>query len=328
MKWFVRMAWGLCAILCHADTAYVDFENGLIHPSELGGMLCERVEKYENTEMGYSVFYRKGEAFEAEVSVFNLGRDTIESGHLADGVQVMHQSVSQRLERHEEKGLLQKVKKRGETVTPPKGPIRFSNKVYQLYEPRAAEAKTNNVPRILSVYVTGARNNLVKVEFRFDVAGNKDARGMSERMLKQLIGILETEPNDEQLILAACAALVYDPAGSGGRAAAQRVVEKTQTMGDLEIYDAFFVWPQDYSKPENADLLTAAYFAGMLKVVIPQKLEHGGDQEAFVAMLKAYAAMRARDDIKPIPKLDEWVGAADKAALYKKLLVEFSYVHP
>ena len=60
----------------------------------------------------------------------------------------------------------------------------------------------------------------------------------------------------------------------GGLTAAQHLLAKTKTMGNLNVYTHLFVWPTGYySKPKNADLLIAGYFAGMLQVVVPKKLE-------------------------------------------------------
>ena len=101
-----------------------------------------------------------------------------------------------------------------------------------------------------------------------------------------------------------------------------------QTQGNLEVYDLLFAWPGGYRKPKNADLLMAAYFAGMLKVVVPENLESGGAEEAFHAMLSAYETMRAQDQIKSISKFDEWLKVEDLAARYKKALVDCDYLAP
>ena len=178
------------------------------------------------------------------------------------------------------------------------------------------------------MYVTGSHDNFIRVQFRFDVAKGKEARVASDQLVKQLVLMLIAEPSEDDLILAACDALVYNPGDYSGKAAAQRVFARAQTMGELNIYDALFVWPQDYSKPDNADLLISAYFAGTLKVVIPGKLESGGEFEAFCSMLEAYSAMRTRDQIVAIPQFEEWVKNPDKKVLYQKLLVELGYVAP
>ncbi len=325
MKW---MGVSLCLLGCAAawaDSAFVDFDRGLIHPAELGGMPCERVEKYNDPSLGYTVFYQRGDTFSAEVSVLTYGRDAIETGAKADGIEMVFEAVEMLQERAEESGIIGKVSKRGATVVPSKGDLRFASRVYQFNVPRVGELGTNSVPRIASVYVTGAKNAFVKIEFRFDVAEGRAARAMADQLVKQQISMLRAEPSPDELLLAACDAAVYNPADHGGRAAAQRVFARARSMGELNIYDALFVWPRNYGKPENADLLVAAYFAGMLQVVLPAKAEAGGEYEAFAAMLTAYEAMRARDDIDSIPRLDEWLKAPDRAALYQSLLVEFGY---
>ena len=151
---------------------------------------------------------------------------------------------------------------------------------------------------------------------------------MADQLVKQLVLLLIAKNSEDELMLAACDAVVNNPADYSGRSAAQRVFTKSQTFGELNVYDSLFVWPQNYSKPENADLLLAAYFAGMLKVVISENLTHGGEFEAFVSMVQAYENMRARDQIKVIPELEEWMKAPDKKVIYQKLLVDFGYVAP
>lgn len=328
MKWIGVLAGILVVQAAVADSAHVDFDLGLIFPQKLGGMPCDMLEKYNNEDLGYSLFYSLGEALSAEVSVLNMGRSEIPDGPSGDGVEMILQSVENLMSKKQEGGAISNFKKRGSLVVPKQSPLQFSNRVFQYSEVRVAGVTSNSVPRMNSVYVSGAKNNFIKVEFNFDVAKGKEARVMADQLVKQLVLLLIAENPEDDLILAACDAVIYNPGDYSGKAAAQRVFAKAQTMGDLNVYDAFFVWPQDYSKPENADLLMAAYFAGMLKVVIPRKLEHGGEFEAFAAMVQAYEAMRARDQIKAIPEFEEWVKAPDKKQLYQKLLVDFSYAAP
>jgi|GEM_PF-5330943 len=328
MKWLVLTASMLGLLSAAADCALVDFEKGLLFPQELGGMPCEQSEKYNNESFGYTVFYGLGDSFSAEVSILPLGRTDIGSGPSADGVDVVLDSVDAMLKRQDEQGEISGVRKRGSVIVPKDGKLQFVNAVYQFSEPRVEEGLTNAVPRIASVYATAAHENFVKVIFRFDFTENDKARAMAERLVQQLVEILTAQPSAEDLLLAACDAAVYNPSDYGGRVAAQAVFQKAQEMGELNVYDAFFVWPQGYSKPKNADLLLAAYFAGMLKTILPQGLESGGEFEAFTSMLTAYDAMRERDDIESIDRLDTWSKAEDKAALYQKLLIEFEYAAP
>lgn len=327
MKWIVVLA-GVLAMQAAADTAHVDFDLGLIFPQKLGGMACEKVEKYNNEDLGYSLFYARGTEFQAEVSVLTMGRPEVAEGHEADGVKMIFQSVEMLMQKEQDGGVIENLKKRGSLVVPKKSPLKFSNTVFQYSEFQATDGATNSVPRFNSVYVTGAHNNFIKVQFRFDMAEGKAARLMADQLVKQLVLMLIAKNSEDDLILAACDAVVNNPADFGGRSAAQRVFAKSQTFGELNVYDALFVWPQNYSKPENADLLMAAYFAGMLQVVIPGDLAHGGEFEAFATMVQAYENMRTRDQIKAIPELEEWMKSPDKKALYQKLLVDFGYVAP
>lgn len=308
-----------------ADSAFVDFDLGLIYPQTLAGMSCERVDNYDNKALGYSVFYRHGTGFTAEVSVYTLGHDSIGSGPTADGINLVFERIEADQKRLKDEGNLVSVQKRGSMVVPKKGAIQFANTVYKCAVLREVNDKIKPIPQIQSVYVTGSRKHFVCVQFRFDVAKNKEARSMADLLVRQMVSLLGAEASSEEQLLAACDAVVHNPADYSGMVAAQHVLSTAQLMAGLNVYSDFFVWAQDYRKPKNADLLTAAYFAGMLKVVLPEKLESGGEQEAFVSMLKAYDAMRRRDQIVAIAKLDEWSKAEDKAALYQEVLVEFGY---
>lgn len=318
--WSIVLFWTVGLTNVFADTAFIDFDLGLVFPQKLGGMMCDRVEKYDNGALGYTVFYGQGD-FSAEISVYNLGREAIADGHARDNVSVVFQSVEGLQKRDQEQGEISNVRKRGSVVVPQKGDIQFANTVYQYLVPRVADGLTNSIPRIQSVYVTGALNNFFKVQFHFDVDKNKQARAMADGMVGKLVSMMKAKPSAEELLLAACDATLYNPADYGGRTAAQYVFSKAQAMGNLNVYTHLFVWPDGYRKPKTADLLIAAYFAGMLKVVVPQQLEAGGEHEAFAAMLQAYSAMRERDDIESIPQLDEWVEAPDKRVLFDELLL-------
>lgn len=325
MKWIVVFA-GALAMQASAETAYVDFDLGMIFPQQLAGMACDSVEKYNNEDLGYSVFYSLGSEFQAEVSVLNMGRSEVDTGPAADGVDMIFRGMQMYLDKEQEGGAIEKLKKRGSLVVPRKSPLKFTNTVFQYSELQEQDGGTNSVARFNSVYVTGSHNHFIRVQYRFDMDKGKEARVMADQMVRQLVMLLIAKNSEDDLLLAACDAAVYNPADYGGSAAAQRVFAKSQSFGQLQVYDSFFVWPQDYSKPKNADLLTAAYFAGMLKVVIPQGLENGGAYEAFLSMMTSYENMRARDQIASIPQLEEWMKSADRQKLYHKLLVEFGYL--
>jgi hypothetical protein len=319
MKW-IGLVVCLAGLQAMADTAMVDLGLGLVFPQELGGMTCRKVEKYNNEDLGYSLFYTREGGFDAEVSVFTFGRESIPDSYQAADLDVVFKGVESWKERQAEGGVISNVRKRGGTEVPRSGEIRFANVVFQYSEAREEDGRTNSVPRILSVYATAAHNRFFKIQFNFDVAGNRDARAMSERLIEQMVKTIQAGQTEDELLLAACDALLNDPSGYGGRSAAQHIWARAQTMGDLNIYTHLFVWPDGYRKPKNADLLIAAYIAGMLKVVVPQKLDAGGEKEAFIAMLQAYGNMRARDDIEAIPEFDEWAKHPDKRALFDELL--------
>jgi hypothetical protein len=320
MKWMLVLL-GLMGIQgALADAAFVDFDLGLIYPQELGGMACLQVEKYENEALGYSIFFERGEPFSTEVSVYTLERKVIADGHSPSDVAVVFESVKSALDRELDDELITNFRKKGSAVVPKKGAIQFANTVYQYSEPREVEGVSSAVPRILSVYALAAHNNFFKIQFRFDVAEAKQARAMSEKLIMQLIQTIQAGHSDDELLLAGCEALIHNPADYAGRIAGQQVWGRAQTMGELNVYTHLFVWPDGYRKPKNADLLTAAYFAGMLQVVIPQNLAAGGEREGFIAMLKAYENMRSREDIDSIPQLDEWAKTPDKKALFEELL--------
>lgn len=306
-----------------ADTAFIDFNLGVVFPQKLAGMEYDRFVKYNEADFGYSLFYTRGESFSCEVSLLTMGRTEIPDGYQGDGVEMIFKSIDIEMERREKENEILNVKKRGGAVVPKKSPLQFSNKVFQYSEKRDGIAQP--VPRINSAYVTGKHNKFIKVQFHFDITENKAARVMADQLAKELVIALVTKKSEEDILLAACDAAINNPADYGGQLAAQHVFQKFQTMGNLNIYDALFVWPDGYSKPKNADFLTTAYFAGMLKVVVPQKLDQGGEFEAFEAMLQAYENMRSRDQIASISQLDEWCKAEDRKALYQKLLVELGY---
>jgi hypothetical protein len=325
MKKLAVLAALLGVLSSHAESGCVDFGLGLIFPKELGGIPYNRAEKYSTADMGYSIFYQQGH-FQAEISVYTFGRTTIPNGPAGDGIDLAFQSAESMLKKQEEAGIISGLRKRGSTIVPRKGPIRFANTVFQYAEPRAAEGRTNAVQRIQSVYATGAHNHFIKLDYRFDLSENKTARPMSEQMVKQLIQLIHAENDDTTLLMAACCdALVLDPAGYGGRTAAQRVLAAAKEHDGLNVYTHLFAWPDGYRKPKTADLLVAAYFAGMLKTIVPQQLEEGGEYEGFLAMLQAYEAMRAKEQIEPLEKLDQWLETADKKTLFDQLNAEGLY---
>jgi hypothetical protein len=328
MKWMGLWTAVLWMPAVWAGSAHVDFDQQLIFPQELGGMAFDMSEMYNNEDLGYSLLYTKDPNFACEVSVLTMGRSDIPDGCESDGIDVILQGVEILLKREQDDGTIVDLKTRGTREVPTKSPLQFKNRIFQFSEFREENGKTNSIPRINAVYVTGSHNHFIRVQFRFDLAENRAGQAMADELVKQLVLLLIAENSEDDLTLAACEALIYDPGDYSGMLAAQHVFNRAQTMGNLNVYDSFFVWPQDYKKPENADLLAAAYFAGMLQVVIPQQLDSGGDYEAFDAMLTAYESMRAHDQITAIAELDAWAEAPDRKAEYQKQLVEFGYVAP
>ena len=315
---------GLCLMMVFgvawsvgAKPAFLDYELQWIFPQKLGGLDFKKVEKYDEKRFGYSVFYQRDEAFKAEVSVYNLGFSTIPDGYkdplIAERVQVLENQL--KLKQKQEK--IFAFKKKGKGVVPKKGSIQFSMAAFQ-YLP-AKDSKTKEVQMI---YVVARRNNFVKLLFTFDPTQGKKAKMAADQMVAQLIKIMQAPPPDEQtLLLASCEVFLNNPSDYSGRTAAQYFIKKAQDLDNINIYTHLFIWSDMYPKPPNTDLLVAAYFAGMIQVVVPQKLESGGEVEAFTAMLNTYKFLRAKDQILVMPKLDEWAATPDKKALFKKLLI-------
>lgn len=299
-----------------AKPAFVDYEHGWIFPQTLGGLPYELGEKYQNDDFGYSVFYRQGDNFAAEVSVHKLGDKPIVDGCKGNAIDIMLKRTEAILKVRQVKEEIAGLKKRGVAVVPPRGALQFTSIVFQY-----SDGDIDGVKKIQATYLTGLRDNIVKLEFTFDLVDGKKAQAMANQMIKQLIGVITTDAGEEELLLASCAACLHDPAGHGGRAAANYVIEKAATMDNISLYPHLFPWSDDESPHENINLLSAAYVAGMIQVVVPQKLEEGGgDYEGFVAMIGAYQTMRAKDQITPISPLDEWAAHPDKKALFAKLL--------
>lgn len=316
-------------LLCGASSfagAFVDSELDIIFPKELGGMEFDQAVKYDAESFGYSISYKHGEFFTASVTICDLGLESIPDGYKGEGVNLVFKGVESERKLRVQNFEISKPRKRGAVVVPQKGATRFSNLVFQHMEPRVVADATRSVPRIQSVYVTAIHDRLVKLDFAFDVADGTQARAMSEQMVSQLITMLQSRPSEQELLLAACDALLLDPSGYGGRTAGKIVLAKAETMGDLVVYPKLFAWPTSYyNRPRKSELLTASYFAGMLQVVVPQQLTSGGEFEGFIAMLSAYDVMRAKGEIVSINRLDEWGAVADKKVLFDQLMVEFSY---
>lgn len=307
------LLWGM-ALAAGAEAGFVDFDRGWIFPDRLAGMAFQKAEKYADADMGYSVFYRKRRStFSAEVSVCTLGFDPVPDGCRSKTAKKIIEGVGTELEWQKKSGKISRLQKRGAAIVPSEGPLRFASVVY--------EYSDGGIPMILATYITGTNGVFIKVRMSCKKREASAAKQMETQMLTQLGKMATTKPDEKTLLLAACSAFLNDPASSGGRLAARYLMAKAQQMDNLNVYTNLFVWPQGYySKPRNADLLIAGYFAGMLQVVVPKNLDEGGEYEAFLAMLKTYQKLRETDQIRRIDELDDWVKAPDKKALYQKLL--------
>jgi len=319
MKSMLVLSLLLCVVSSFAGTALVDSGLGLIFPQELGGLGYDQAVKYDAEDFGYRVSYKRGESFSASITICNLGFSSIPEGHEGEGVDLVFQTLETNQKLRVKSGEISDFRKRGSSVVPREGRIRFSNRGFQFLEPRESAAKP--VKRTQLVYVAAVRNQLIKLDFTFDQVEGKKARGMSEKMLEQLMVMLQAQPNEQTLVMAACEALLLDPSGYGGRVAAQQVIAANATSYNVNIYPELFAWPTSYyRRPKNSELLQAAYVAGAI-----QGQEAGDESNGLAAMLSAYQTLRAKEQIKSIEKLDEWVAAPDKKALFDQLMVEFRY---
>lgn len=321
MKRIVFLGWLLVSGLAFAGadgSAFIDFERGWVFPKELGGLKYRVAEKYEEASLGYSVFYRERRtSFLAEVAVYDKGLGSIPDGWVGEAVADVLKGVETELEWQRKNGRIKSLKKRGSAVVPKEGAVRFASSVF-----RYVEKEGGMTPVFRATYITALQNHFVELRLTFSQADAGKAKAMADEMVGQLAEMLANPPDEQALLLASCSVFLDDPASYGGRLAAQYLMAKAQAMDDLNVYTHLFSWPTGYwSKPKNADLLIAAYFAGMLQVVVPQQLDCGGEFEAFSAMLDTYGKLRAKEQIGDIPKIAEWAKHPDRRALYDELLV-------
>lgn len=314
LAWVGFLSMTLAAV---AEPAFIDFERSWILPQEFGGLKYEVSEKYEEADFGYRVLYRDGESFEAEITIYDLGYDSIPNGGTGEEIDAVLKGVEEALQLREKHGEIIHVRKLRTSVTPKGEMLQFSM-VISLYK----EVETEEVNKLQALYVTGVQNQFIRLQFIFDQKEKTKALERVSQMVSELTNMVKTKPSDDELLLASCSVFLNDPYSFGGLASAQYLMAKANEKGNLSVYTHLFVWPTGYwSKPKNADLLIAGYFAGMLQVVIPQQLDEGGDFEAFLAMLKTYETLRAKELIDEIPKIGEWAKNSDKRALYDQLLI-------
>lgn len=176
--------------------------------------------------------------------------------------------------------------------------------------------------KLQATYVTAIEDQLIKLQLTFNRSERMKAQEAANKMMAQLTEIVRTQPAGNEILMASCSVFLNDPASYAGVTSANYLMDKASAMGNLNVYSHLFVWPTSYwSKPKNANLLIAAYFAGMLQVVVPQQLDEGGEFEAFVALLETYDKLRAKEQIDEITEIAEWAKHADKRALFDELLV-------
>jgi len=306
--------------------AFFDDEYQWIYPQKLGGMDFIKLEKYREKAFGYKVFYKKDDTFYANISVYDMGYNKIPSGWTNEVVLKCVDSVRVELNRRVKQEQIKDLKEVGPVFVPKNGKRKFAltSFYYKMNEEEIEKQKRY----FRLIYLVGIKNKFFKVDFFFDYLRRKEAKKASEQMVSQLLHMMDFKPNDMQILQASYEALMYDPAGYGGKKAANYFFNKANPMLGLNIYTFLFVWEKSGSAPANAPLIMAGYFAGMLKEILPKKLEEGGELAAFTTMLKVYKIMREKNEITAIPQLDRWVAASDKKALLIKLLAEQKLILP
>lgn len=327
MKWIGLFLAVIGVQSAMGEAAFVDIELKRVYPRPLAGLAFDVAEKY-NEAFGYSLFYSRGADFKLELSVYDLERGAIETGHDVDGIALVLDYLESELNKQLQNEAITDLRKRGVSVVPAKGETQFSNVIFQYSTEQEIDGQLKPVSRVRSIYVTGAHNNFFVAKLDWNAAEGKTAKGVVEKLVEQLAEIIDNTPDDKEMLLAACEAAIRDPASYAGQVSAQYVVQVAQAQGNLQVYEGLFAWPDGYRKPKNADLLVAAYFAGMLQVVVPEDLGSGGGAEAFDAMLRAYETMRANNQIQSITQLDEWLKVSDTAERYKKALIDCEYLAP
>jgi len=305
------------APLDETKTAFFDSDLQWAFPQKLGGLDYVMVEKYDEKEQGYKVFYKEGDAFKVEITIYNMGHATIPDG-CKDPMHVERfKGVEYQLKRREKQGQILELKKRGTIFFPPKSTLQFVSTAFQ-YKLNKNPEDQKSVIKI--VYVTAQKNNFVKVVFLCDFAQRVEAQKRSGKMISQLIKMLQTKHDEKTSFLAFYESLLCDPTSYSGKIAAQYILDKVKKAKDLNTYTHLFVWTKMSTPPKNYELLLAGYFAGMFKGMMDEKGENAGDLQAFCTMLDVYKTMRKKDEIVEMPKLDEWAAVSDKKALFEKLL--------
>jgi len=300
-------------------TAFVDYDLQLAFPQKLGGLDFVKVEKYKMKERGYSLFYKKGSSFLIEVSIYNMGHNSIPDGCDGDLFKERFRGVENELDRMLKQEKILDLKKKGQTVITSKNSVPFLTTMFQYkWNTNAVNQKIE----MKAICVTGKKNNFIKTTFTFDFSQRSSAKKILAKTLDQLAEMLTKKMDDQAIFFASYEALFCDPASYAGRVAGQYMLQKVQTMDNINIYTHILVWRKMSSPPENSNLLLAGYFAGIFKAMMQKKSEEQIDISAFESMLDLYQIMRAKKEIESIEKLDKWSAVPDKKALFKRLLIK------
>ena len=304
------------AVTTNATPSMVDFERQWIFPKELAGFKFLGAEKYQDADRGYNLYFgseEKGAVL--ELSVFDQGLKSIPEGCKSNEIKTLLKTSEDELIWKKNQKKLKCVKRQKDFIFPRTAP----SFCCAHFEYAMINQPTQTVHKVVGA--TGSKNQFMVFRYVFDETGKDDLRVKIPQISTTLSKILSEKPDEDNLLLSACGIFLESPSSFPGIFSAQYLMGHAQNMDNLNVYPQFFVWPKSYyAKPRNADLLIAAYFAGVLQVVIPAHLDEGGEFEGFIAMLNTYKKLRQADQIKSIETLDQWIEEADKKALFEKVI--------
>jgi len=302
-----------------ATPGMIDFERQWIFPRELSGFKFLGAEKYQDTDRGYSLYYGTAkEGAVLEIAVFNQGLGAIPDGHESSEIKTLLKVEEDELKWKRDQKQLKKLFRSKDIISPKKNPVAFR---CARFEYRKKEQPDELIHKVVGA--TGNKNQFVVFRYLFNESEKTNATIVIDQVPATLSEMLSEKPDQDRILLDACSLFLESPSSFPGLLSAQYLMAQAQNMDNLNVYPQFFVWPKSYyAKPRNADLLIAAYFAGVLQVVVPAHLEEGGEFEGFVAMLNTYEKLRQTDQIKSIKKLDEWLKTSDKKTLFEKVIAQ------
>ena len=332
--WVVLFQW-ICVVDIVAESApihigmedglafpqLVDMKAGLVFPLKLSGWLCLDVHRYDDPELGYSLRYKKDEWNKIDIYVYDLGHSEISNGTDSEKVKKEARSVSRIINQLEQDDSYAGVRKLGKTIAPLSGRIRFIKEAYQYTELQHKSAGDSG-QRLSESYITGYNNHFVKVRFTYDVKQRAVAKKVAKDLVQGLIGIMQSDHDQKTMALAAIKVFGSDPLSDAGRLAMQGLIEYAVETEDftISIPDGIFPWIDKEKKVENAGLLFAGYFVGVMSYIIPRGLESGGEVEGFSEMIEIYRKLRDEEAIQKIPELEEWLTVEDTRALFRTLV--------